>query len=255
MTNDRIAEVAGLLAEAWLDGCVIEPLPDGLRPRDAAEATAVQDAMIRRIGLPVVGWKVAGGLGALVGRILAPRLFVTPAILPQPAFAAPRVECELGFELLRDLPPRASPYTGDEVAAACRLITCLEITATRIKGASHSPDDAPVYIADNGMQGGLVMGARFDDWRDLSLLDIAVDLRIDGGPSQPLTPRKERNDPFEVMVWLANALSNRGLGLATGQIATLGSITLSQPLAPGQSAVADYGPFGRINVRVAALAG
>ena len=251
MTNDRIAEIAGLLAEAWLDGRVIEPLPVGLRPRDSAEATAIQDAMIRRIGLPVVGWKVAGGLGALVGRILAPRLFVTPAILPQPAFAAPRVECELGFELLRDLPPRASTYTGDEVAEACRLITCLEITATRIKGASHSPDDAPIYIADNGMQGGLVMGARFDDWRDLSLLDITVDLRIDGGASQPLTAREERNDPFDVMVWLANALSNRGLGLVAGQVATLGSITLSQSLAPGQSAVADYGRFGTINVRVA----
>ena len=95
------------------------------------------------------------------------------------------------------------------------------------------------------------MGARFDEWRHFSLLDITVDLRIDGGPSQPLTPRKERNDPFEVMVWLANALSYRGLGLVAGQVATLGSITLSQPLAAGQSAAADYGRFGTINVRVA----
>jgi len=251
MTDDKIAKIAGLLAEAWLDGRVIDPLPAALRPADSSEATAVQNAMIERIGLPVVGWKVAGGLGAFVGRILAPRLFMTPAILPQPAFAAARVECELGFELLRDLPPRASAYTSDEVAEACRLVTCLEITATRIKGASHSPDDAPIYIADNGMQGGLVMGARIDDWRNLSLLDIKVDLRIDGGASQPLSAREERNDPFAVMVWLTNALSNRKLGLAAGQVATLGSITLSQPLAPGQSAVADYGRFGTINVRVA----
>jgi 2-keto-4-pentenoate hydratase len=54
------------------------------------------------------------------------------------------------------------------------------------------------------------------------------------------------------MVWLANALSARGLGLAAGQVATLGSITLSQPLSPGQFVVADYGRFGTINLHVAA---
>lgn len=251
MTNDRITEAARLLAEAWCAGRFIDPLPDRLRPRDVAEATAVQDAMIRFIGLPVAGWKVAGSPGPLLGRILAPRVFASPAVLPQPAFAAPRIECELGFRLLRDLPPRPRAYKAEEVAEACQLITCLEITATRIAGGRHSADDAPMYIADNGMQGGLVMGARIDDWRNLSLLDIAVDLRIAGGPSQPLTPRVGRNDPFDVMVWLANALSERGLGLSAGQAATLGSVTLSQPLAPGQTAVADYGRFGAIEVHVA----
>ncbi len=251
MQDDRIAEAARLLAEAWLDGRFIEPLPARLHPRDAAEATAIQDAMVRDIGLPVAGWKVAGAPGALLGRILAPRVFSTPAVLPQPAFAAPRIECELGFRLLGDLPPRARAYTDAEVGEACQLVTCLEITATRIRGGRHSAEDAPMYIADNGVQGGLVLGTAIDDWRDLPLLDISVDLRIDGGPSQPLTPREGRNDPFGVMVWLANALSQRGLGLAAGQIATLGSVTLSQPLAPGQSAVADYGRFGVIEVHVA----
>ncbi len=251
MTDAQIAEAAQLLAEAWLAGRFIDALPDRLHPQDVIEATAVQDAMVRAIGLPVAGWKVAGAPGALLGRIFAPRLFSSPAVLPQPAFAAQRVECELGFRLLRDLPPRSRAYTDTEVGEACQLITCLEITASRIRGASHSAADAPLYIADNGMQGGLVLGTSISDWPGLSLLDISVDLHIDGGPSQPLTPRLGRNDPFAVMVWLANALSERGLGLAAGQVATLGSITLSQPLLPGQSVVADYGRFGTINLHVA----
>ena len=149
----------------------------------------------------------------------------------------------------------AALWQAAEVAAACALMPCVEITTARVRQARHiaqSPDDVLDILADNAVQGGLVVGAAIDDWRTLSLLDITIDLRIDGGQAVPLNPREDRSEPFKVMVWLVNALSARGIGLSVSQVTTLGSITVSQPLAPGQSAVADYGRFGSIAVAVAA---
>ena len=127
MTDDRIAAAAALLAKAWLDGTTIDAFPDELAPRDEAEATAMQDAMAVRIGEDVVGWKVAGRPGAPFGRIFASTGFDNGATLPAPRYAGNIMECEVGFRLKRDLPPRRRPYGRDEVADAADLSLNIEL--------------------------------------------------------------------------------------------------------------------------------
>ncbi len=254
MISERI-EVAGRrLAEAWRSARAIDPLSADLAPRDLAEARAIQEEMARHVGHPVVGWKVGGAPGPLVGRVFAPTLFASPAILPADRFGASRIECEIGFRVLDALPSRRRAYSEAEVGDASRLALLVEITVSRIKGGRHiaeSEADILAIVADNAVQGGLVVGPEFDAWRHLDLLGIAVDLRIDGGLPLPVNPRAGRTDPFAVMLWLANELSARGIGLAAGQLVTTGSATLSQPLAPGRSAIAIYGDLGEIRVAVA----
>ena len=253
-TQGRIETAGRWLAEAWLDARTIDPLSAGLAPRDLTEAQAIQDVMARRIGHPVVGWKVGGAPGPLVGRIFAPTLFNAPAVLPADRFGDCRLECEIGFRLLDALPPRARGYSESEVAAACHLVLLLEITVSRIRGGKHIAEteaDILTIVADNAVQGGLVVGPEIADWRGLDLLGIGVELRIDGGPILPVNPRQGRTDPFAVMVWLANELSACGVGLDAGQYVTTGSATASQPLARGQTAVALYKGFGEVRVAVA----
>lgn len=269
MTEDRISAAAALFAQAWLDGATIDALPNDLAPRDEAEATAMQDAMAARIGEDTIGWKVAGAPGAPFGRIFASTCFDSGATLPLPRYAGNLIECEVGFKLKRDLPPRAEPYEREEVAAAADLSFNIELVGFRRANIARQvaaalaagrpyPDNETerlVNIADNGGNLGLVSGPVVEDWQHRSLLDIAVDLRIDGGESRPLLPKQARAEPFDVLLWAANELSRRGVGLKTGQIVTPGSINVPEPLPSGSTAVATFEDFGRIAVSLASRGG
>ena len=266
MADDRIAEAASLFARAWLDGATLDAFPSDLAPRDLGEATAMQDAMAAQIGEDVVGWKIAGRPGAPVGRIFASTSFESGATLPLPRYARNILECEIGFKLKSDLPPREQPYERDEVAAATDLAINIELVGSRranvieraaaaLAAGGRFPDtDAErlLVIADNGGNLGLVTGPVFEDWQHRSLLDIAVELRIDGGGTRPLLPQQRRTEPLDVLLWVANELSGRSIGLKSGQIVTPSSVNVPEPLTAGSTAVAVFEDLGEITVSLAA---
>jgi 2-keto-4-pentenoate hydratase len=250
-TENRAAVAGQMLAKALLDARTIDPLPADLFPADLAEAAAIQDEMARQVGHEVAGWKVGGEAGPMVGRIFTPSLFASPATLPLNQFFAPKIESELGFRLLSDLPPREEKYDSDEVEAACALALTFELTGSRITDGKHSPEneeDMRMIVADNAAHAALVVGSEIRNWQHLSLLDIVVDLRIDGGPVLPMQPRDIRNDPRDILVWLTNELSNRGIGLQAGQLISTGSATVPQPFSEGRHAHAIYADFGEVEL-------
>ena len=131
MADDRIGRTAALFAQAWRDDTTIDAVPGDLAPRDLAEATAMQDAMAAAIGEDVVGWKIGGKPGGPMGRIFASTSFENGATLPLPRYARNIMECEVGFRLKRDLPPREPPYERGEVAAAADLAINIELVGSR----------------------------------------------------------------------------------------------------------------------------
>ena len=266
MADDRIAGAASLFARAWLDGTTIDAFPSDLAPRDLAEATAMQDAMATRIGEDIVGWKIAGKPGAPMGRIFASTRFENGATLALPRFARNIVECEVGFRLRSDLPPRDRPYERDEVAAATDLAINIELVGSRranvieqaaaalAAGGPFPDNDAErlLIIADNAGNLGLVTGPVIEDWQHRALLDVAVDLRIDGGETRPLLPKQRRSEPLDVLLWAANDLSRRGIGLKAGHIITPSSVNVPEPLPAGSTAVAVFEDLGQITFSLAA---
>ena len=266
MADDRIARGASLFAQAWRDGTTIDAFPSDLAPRDAAEATAMQDAMAAEIGEDIVGWKIAGRPGGMMGRIFASTSFDSGATLPFARYARNIMECEIGFKLKRDLPPRETPYERDEVAGAADLAISIELVGSRRAGAieraaaalaagrsfPETEAESWVVIADNGGNLGLVNGPVNEDWQHRSLLDITVDLRIDGGETRPLLPKQRRAEPFDVLLFAANDLSRRGIGLKAGHIVTPGSLNVPEPLPGGSTAVAVFEDLGEITVSLAA---
>ena len=113
-------------------------LPLALRPCDADQAYAVQDAVVRERG-EIAGWKVgAASPQALPARAALTRdsVFVAPAgqalHLPAAGFAVMGVEAELVYELGADLPERATPYSAVEVLAAMASVrAAIEVCDTR----------------------------------------------------------------------------------------------------------------------------
>jgi 2-keto-4-pentenoate hydratase len=246
--------LARALADAWR-ACSTIPLPAAdAAPRSRAEAFVVQDRMAELLGERCAGWKVGAAVravqvfeghdGPIVGRIPASRLWTSPARI-DPAFAGYKVECEFAFRFARDVPAKRGGYAREELEALLALHPGLELAGTRFapgdrKATTH---DA---IADNGGGGGYVLGPAVDGWRDLDLATLPIDARIDGGEPIMVYTGDYRRDPVDILVETVSGLSERGIGLAAGDILSTGSLTLPTPLQPGQAYEARFGTLATL---------
>lgn len=248
MTPDQIARAAGKLATSWRENKTIERLSGENCPQDLEAAIAIQDELARLIGQNVVGWKVGG---ELVGRIFQPNLLRSPAALPENQYGHANVivEAELGFRLLADLPARSAAYSSDELAEHVVLVPALEIGGTRFSGERLNTQIAADFLqqyAYNAGCLGVVVGDDIEDWRRLSLRDLKVELTVDGSPV-PSMPLERRREPLDVLVWLVNGLSQRGIGMEAGQVTILGAAAIA-PM--GRQALATFGELARLEAGI-----
>ena len=120
MDKAAIDEAARLLAEARRSGSRLERLPEGNRPANFAEAYAIELACLSAIGDTLAGWKVSVSRteGVMMGLLVRSRVFGSGARIPSVLFSMRAIEAEIAFQFEQALPPRAAPYSRDEVAAA-----------------------------------------------------------------------------------------------------------------------------------------
>jgi 2-keto-4-pentenoate hydratase len=226
-------------------------LPAGLRPRDAAEAYAVQDAVVRARG-DIAGWKVgAASPEAQPARAALTRDSVwvaavgEPVLLAAAGFAVMGVEAELVYELGADLPARATPYsTADVLAAVVSVRAAIEVCDTRF--AAWAQQGEWSRLADQACHGALIVGAGTSDVAAVQPLAQAVALSVNGAVAvQHATWGNPAGDPLRLLVWLANEGSRSLGGLRAGHWVTTGSCTGTVLVAPGTEVVADFPGLGR----------
>ena len=263
---DAAHRAARLLWSCRQAGTVINALPGGLRPQDAQAAHAVQAALPEVAGRPVVGWKLAatsaagqahiGVDGPLPGRILDSFVHPVGAALSLTGNRMRVVEPEFAFRMATALPPRAEPYEADEVlAAVASLHPAFELPDSRF--ADFARAGKAQLIADDACCGRFAFGpAAPDAWRTADLAAHAVHATVHGadGRERLVSDGEGRAllaGPLTALTWLANALSSLGIGLRAGDWASCGTCMVPLEVQPGDQVVADYGSFGRIEVRVA----
>lgn len=209
-TLDPVASAA-IITRAR-EGRTPRPLdfPAGLRPRDAAEAYAVQDAVVRARG-EIAGWKVgAASPQAQPARAALARDSVWVAAageavaLSAAGFAVMGVEAELVYELGADLPARATPYSAAEVLAAVVSVrAAIEVCDTRF--AAWAQQGEWSRLADQACHGALIVGAGVTDVAAVQPLAQAVTLSVNGAVAvQHATWGNPAGDPLRLLVWLAN---------------------------------------------------
>lgn len=264
--QDAGQAAAQLLWTCRQAGTVIDALPAALRPRDSAAGHAIQAALPAVAGRPVVGWKIAATSaagqahiqvdGPLAGRILDS--FVQPmgASLSLAGNRMRVVEPEFAFRLGADLPPRAAPYTVDEVLAAVdSLHPAFELPDSRF--ADFARAGKAQLIADDACCGRFAFGpAAPPAWRQADLPAHPVRASVhgaDGGLryTRDGTGRALLGDPRAALTWLANELSALGPGLRAGDWASCGTCMVPLEILPGDRVLADYGLFGRIEIGLA----
>jgi 2-keto-4-pentenoate hydratase len=227
--------------------------PAALAPRTEAEAYAVQQEVMRALGVRPGGWKVAmsdvhNGTSAPV---FATDVHDSPGHFAAAGYTSYGVEPEIAFRLAADLPPlpAGQRYARDAVLAAVGSAhAAIEIVLSRF----HSHEGAPLLdrLADNGSNGGLIVGAAVTAWGALALADLPLTLRVAGERVHQGRGGHPQNDPLLPLCWLANHLAARGIGLARGQLVTTGSCAGLRYAAAGARVGVRFDGLGAAEVQL-----
>ena len=256
MTAQR--ELARLLAALRREQRSQSGLAPHLVPPGKATAYKIAGMVAEDLGWPVLGWKIAAMKeemqqalrtdSPIYGRVY----FVaeTPHTAVHARLASPIPEVEYQAKLGRDLPPRDKPYTLEEVTdAVASLHAGLELAECRfIHDALFPP--LPAILADGAGSGTIIHGPAIEDWRNRDIAGQEATLSSDGRLRRKGTAGAALDHPMVPLTWLANELSRTGVGMKEGQMVSTGTLTGMLAPKPGETYVADFGPFGSVEVSI-----
>jgi 2-keto-4-pentenoate hydratase len=257
LDSNEIAAASKILHDHWRGGTKFAGLETSLRPRDRAEGYAIQAAIENTSSGKLFGWKIAATSeagqrhinveGPMAGRIL-PETVIADGGTASMAGNEMRVgEPEFAFRMARDLPPRPSPYTVQEVLDAVdTLHPAIEIPDSRF--ADFVSAGAAQIIADNACAHLFVLGAPTTaNWRAFDLVEEkpVITLR---GQRYIGHGKNVLGDPRVALAWLANELRELGVTLRAGEVVTTGTCHPPLPIQAGDVFEADFGVLGKVSV-------
>lgn len=245
MTEPEIAACAEALAQARRSGKSIEALPAA--PSSVADAHAIQDRVTALLGESVGAFKasVPPGGEPTRGLVYARMIRNSPARMSPAEVPHLGVEGEIAFRFTRDLPPRDTPYTREDVAKAVAALPAIEVVSGRLRDPRSRP---PLeQLADCMAYGALVPGTEMPDWAHLDLPRLRVALLVNGEPVLERQGGHPTDDPLGVAVALVNMLRET-CGVKAGQMVTTGSWTGLRFLKPGDRCAVRFEDLGQAEV-------
>lgn len=251
MEQQAIEQAAAALVKARRTMTPLDALPEALRPRSVTDAHAVQDAVTRALGKQVGAYKAMAPANAepTRGVIYADTIHATPARIPAALVPNCGVEGEVAFIFRRDLPPRAQPYSREEVSAAVDALAAIEVVHSRFTDSNNTP--ALEKLADSISNGAFVHAAPVAAWTGFDLGKLKVTLTVNGATVLEQQGGHPTGDPLGVAVVLVNMMRDAG-GVRAGQFVTCGSYTGLRFLKPGDRCGVTFEGLGSAEVTFAA---
>jgi len=254
-------ELAQLLAALRREGRQQSGLDARLMPPDKPTAYRIAQMVVEELGLPIAGWKIAAMKEemqtalrtetAIYGRVFAPMVKASPLSVVHAQLSSPIPEAEYEVRLASDLPPRAAPYTIEEVReAVASLHPGLELAECRFLHDAAFPD-LPAILADGAGASTIVYGPPIDNWRSRDIAGQEVALHCNGLLRRKGSAAAAIDEPMVALAWLANELSRTGIGLQAGQMISTGTLTGMLAPKPGETYLADFGALGSATVSFA----
>jgi 2-keto-4-pentenoate hydratase len=257
LDKNQISAAARTLHEHRRAGTKLSGLGASLRPRDRAEAYAIQAAIEDYSSGSLFGWKIAATSeagqrhinvdGPMAGRILPETVIADGGTASMAGNAMRVAEPEFAFRMGADLPPRSSPFGTSEVLEAVgTLHPAIEIPDSRFEDFVNA--GAPQIIADNACAHLFVLGAAAPPhWRAIDLVEQKPVISLRGRQFIG-HGRNVLGDPLIALTWLANELRQLGLTLRAGEVVTTGTCHPPLPIQSGDRIEADFGPIGIVSV-------
>jgi 2-keto-4-pentenoate hydratase len=257
LDGHQIEAASRTLQDHWRAGTKLDALKASMRPRDRIEGYAIQAELARASGENLFGWKIAATseagqkhinvAGPMAGRILRETVIADGGTASMQGNEMRVAEPEFCFRMARDLSPRASPYTVQEVLhAVATLHPAIEIPDSRFQdfvGAGEAQ-----LIADNACAHRFVLGAATAaDWRAFDLIEERPVTTLRG--KQYVGHGKNvLGDPRAALAWLVNELRGLGLTLRAGEVVTTGTCHPPLAIQAGDFVAADFGVLGKVSV-------
>lgn len=258
MDGPRQRELVQLLSALRRDGRQQSGLDPRLVPPDNATAYQIARAVAEQLGWEVAGWKIAAAKeemqkalrtdSPIYGRVFAPMVKSSPVSVEHATLCSPIPEVEYQARLGGDLPPRALPYTVEEVTeAVASLHPGLELAECRfIHDAAFPP--LPAILADGAGAGTIIYGPPIENWRRRDISGQEAALYCNGKLRRKGTAAVALDHPMVPLAWLANELSRAGIGMKAGQMISTGTLTGMLSPKPGETYVADFGTLGSVTL-------
>ena len=203
-----------------------------------------------KIGLTSKAMQAAVGIGEPdSGYLLDDMVFADGGIVPKDRFIGTRVEAELAFVLNRDLAGRTCTIF-DVLNATDYVTPALEILDTRIfrvDPETSAGRKAVDTIGDNAANAGIVIGGRPFRPADHDMRWIGAICSKNGAVEETGLAAGVLNNPANGIAWLVRRFAAQGRGLKAGEIVLAGSFIRPIETGPGDTIVADYGPFGTVS--------
>ena len=155
---------------------------------------------------------------------------------------APRVEVEVAVVLGTDL-DEGQHTVADVIGATAFVLPAFEIVDSRIAGWDITNFD---MIADNAGAGLYVLGTRPVPLSAVDLRRVEMRLTINGKMAATGSGAACLGNPLNSVVWLADALCERGAALRAGETIMTGSLCGMLPLAPGDELQAEIDGLGTV---------
>jgi 2-keto-4-pentenoate hydratase len=263
MSGDRIAAVARQRLADHLAGARYRSLSGEYRLDDVDQAYAAQRVLLELLEEngrgAVVGYKIAvtsKAIQDLVGidqpcaaAILAGSVRQSPAELSLGDFVRLGLEFELAVKIGRDMPAATGPY--DAASVLDFVDTCMaSFELIEDRDADYSDLDAISLIADNGWNGGVVLGSPSPSWRDLDWRATSVSLRYNDEVPETATTGAAMGNPFESLAWMANLMAVQGRPVTAGMIVITGSTLATRYPKAGDTATYEVAGLGSASVTV-----
>jgi 2-keto-4-pentenoate hydratase len=257
LDDEKIAAAAKTLNDHWRAGTKLEALEASIRPKERADGYAIQAALAKHWPGNLFGWKIAATSeagqrhinvsGPLAGRIFADKVIADGGTASMKGNEMRVGEAEFAFRLARDLPPRANPYSVQEVLGAVgTLHPAIEIPDSRF--ADFVSAGEAQLIADNACAHLFVLGdPTGSDWRSRDLIEErpVVMLRSEKHTGHG---KNVLGDPRVALAWCVNELRALGITLREGEVITTGTCCTPLPIKAGDVFAADFGELGKVSV-------
>ena len=253
----RVDRAARTILEARRTGVLLDTLAPNDQPRSLEEGYAIQQAVRARWPDTIAGWKVGATAKEVqdllrisepvYGPVFKNEVFQSPATISARDFQDRLLESEFVFRFGKDMPSRQTPYSRSEIIDAVdALFPSFEIICPRF--TSLTGHHVSMVIADFCANGGAVLGKMCSDWRGIDLPSQSVVLAIDGTERQRGTGAVVLNSPLNVLEWFVNVFSQHGGNIEAGQFVMTGTVTGLHAPALSQTAKADFGLLGTVEV-------
>jgi 2-keto-4-pentenoate hydratase len=258
VTMQQSTSAQQILLDAWRRDLTIDVLPGAVRPTDITAGYALQDAVIKALGEPVAGYKIAATSAAgqahiaidhpISGQLRESRVLSPGTPAPMAGNTMRVAEAEFVFEFGADVAPRDTPYTIAEVMAfTAHLRLGIELPNARYRDFVSA--GAAQLIADNACAYAFVLGPRIEQpWRDVNLSAHPVQTLVDGEVVSRGVGGDALGDPCNALAWFVNHYRERGRRIAAGSFVTTGVCGKPAPILPGQHVAVDFGEFGELSV-------